>query len=80
MITVPYIPHGTLATRTIQCTHPDTGETGDWLFICGDHRAKERSVSPCFSELFDLYRWAKENNWEELGQGRFRYIGPSIEK
>jgi hypothetical protein len=63
---------GTLADCAIQCIHPETGETGCWLFTAGNHRAKGTTVSPVFDDVVDLFLCAKLNQWEEIA-GRYRY-------
>lgn len=52
------------AKYTIQCTCPDTGKTGDWLFSGDDHREKGTQISPVFTGLTELFGWMKRNGWE----------------
>ncbi len=52
------------AQYTIQCTHPETGRQGCWIFRGDTHRAAGTSLSPFFPDLLDLFRWFRLNGWE----------------
>ena len=77
MITVSYIPNGTLARATMSCNHPETGENNvDWLYIGESHRAPNRSASPAFPDFLALHDWATANKWELIpGARTWRYYG-----
>jgi hypothetical protein len=62
-------PHGLIAYAAIQCTHPETGETGDWLYTGSSHREQDSAVSPVFPDLIGLFNWARENHWVSYGPG-----------
>jgi hypothetical protein len=54
---------------TCQCTHPDTGRTGCWLFAGSSHRARRSAVSPVFSSLSDLFAWMDSNGFRRIEGG-----------
>lgn len=46
-----------------RCVDPETGKTGDWLFVGPDHRTPGTRISPLFPELSELCEWAKRDGW-----------------
>lgn len=79
MDTDKYIPTGLLATYTVQCTFPETGETGCWLFSGEDHKKEGTAISPFFKDLGEFFKWCYANEWEETGVNfTKRYNGKSI--
>ena len=59
----------TAAHYTIQCDHPETKETGCWIFKGSSHRKPGTSLSPVFKDCVALYRWMRENGWEHTPGG-----------
>lgn len=51
----------------IQCVHPETRQTGCWLFTGESHRIAGACVSPVFDDLANLFTWAGDNNWTPQG-------------
>ncbi len=67
--------NGLLASLAIQCVHPDTGETGCWLFGGESHRNPGSAKTPVFKDLADLFQWLAPNGWNAIGHGlQQRYI------
>lgn len=62
-----YIPSGLLADTAIQCRHPETGETGSFLYV----GSMDSPVSPCLPDLYALHQWCMANGWRSIGP---RYI------
>lgn len=54
------------AKYTVQCTHPDTGETGCWLFAGESHRQPGSALCPVMPDLLALFRWMHQNGWRTL--------------
>lgn len=51
------------ARHTIQCTHPETAKTGNWLFSGDNHRTPGTTLSPVFTDMMQLTRWMKQAGW-----------------
>lgn len=60
---------GTIAKLAIQCTDPDSGEVGCFLFTGDSHRIEGSRCSPVFDDLVPLFNWTKDNAWEERSIG-----------
>jgi hypothetical protein len=45
----------------VQCTVPETGDTA--TFLSQYENGKERSISPAFPSLAELYPWMKRNGY-----------------
>ncbi len=58
---------GTIARTAIQCTCPDTGKTGSFLYTGTSHRESGSRVSPVCRDLAELYTWTAENDWLSEG-------------
>jgi len=54
---------------TCQCTHPETGKTGCWLFDGDSHRKPGTTLSPVFPDLMNLYDWLGK-------QGSYKHNDP----
>lgn len=65
-------PPGTEASLAIQCVCPDTGETGDFLFIGDSHRAEGSRVSRIYPDLSDLIRG--EPDWKQVPGDGLTYV------
>jgi hypothetical protein len=63
------------ARIAVQCSHPDTGEVGSFLYKGGDPKSPGCVVSPVFASLTLLFPWAKANGFEECKPARL-YIIP----
>jgi hypothetical protein len=61
------ISKGTRAKVACQCTHPETGKTGDWLFIGESHQQSGAAISPVFGDLVQLFEWTRANGWRGIG-------------
>jgi len=51
------------ANLACQCTDPETGKTGDWLFVGPDFREPGTRISDVFSDFIGLVDWARGNRW-----------------
>lgn len=67
-----YKPRGLLASVAIQCTEPESGKTGSFLFIGDSHKGKDAAVSPVFADTMALHKWCSENGWRSIA-GRYIY-------
>ena len=68
-------PNGLLASIAMQCIHPDTNETGDWLFSGESHKNKGSGVTPVFPDFVALLDYCQANGWTQIGHGcAMRYI------
>jgi hypothetical protein len=66
---LPHAPfRGLIARPAIQCTCPDTGETGCFLFSGETHRAAGSRVTPVFADCVALFS-ALRGQWEQVGHG-----------
>lgn len=52
------------ASYTIQCVHPESGQTACWIFSGDSHRLPGTSISPVFDDVIFLYHWMKNNGWQ----------------
>jgi len=76
------IPHepmkGLLATMAIQCTCPDAGTIGSFLFSGESWRNSGSRVTPVFHDLYEAYQWMQANGWEGVQSdeptGRYRKL------
>ncbi len=62
------LPRGLIARVAIQCTCPDTGATGSFLFSGESHRNKLSRVSPVYDDLAELFP-AVRAEWQEVTDG-----------
>lgn len=62
-------PTGTLAYLAIQCTCPDTQQTGSFLFTGETHRNPDSRVSPVFDDCVELFQWCNANGWKRAYSG-----------
>lgn len=60
-----YLPRGLVARLAVQCTHPESGLTGSWLFGGDSWRELGAAATPLFADCYDLFRWLKVNGWEQ---------------
>jgi hypothetical protein len=70
---------GVLASLATQCTCPDTGLTGSFLFTGESHRNPGSRVSEVYPGLAELFP-AIKRDWETIGGGfdcRYRFMGCS---
>ena len=68
---IDYTPKGLLADYCIQCTNPENGKVGTWLFIGGEGHKKGKRISPFFPDLLPFFEWAQENGWsKQWAEGR----------
>ena len=71
MNTIPYplpLPRGLIARVAIQCTCPDTGAVGSFLFTGESHRTSCSRVTRVFADLAELFP-AVRADWEEVTPG-----------
>jgi len=57
------------AKVAIECINPDTKETGDFLFAGDSHRTPGSSLSPVFSDRYELHKWCVANGWKAEDRG-----------
>ncbi len=64
------LERGLIARLAIQCTCPDTGHTGSFLFTGPTHRASQSRVSPVFHDLYEMFTSpAFRADWQEVVNG-----------
>lgn len=63
----PNPPVGTRARYTMQCIHPESGQTGDWLFTGDDHHVPGTSLSPLFPDILRFHQWKEQAGWTHAG-------------
>lgn len=65
--TIPHQPfRGLIARVAIQCTCPDTGHTGTFLFSGETWRAKGSRVSPVYDDCYEMLP-AIRRDWAPAG-------------
>lgn len=63
------LARGTVCRTAMQCTDPETGKVGDWLFTGDDWRIKGTRCTPVFEDFYALCRWNID------GGRRFEVVG-----
>lgn len=59
------IPKGTRARLAMQCTCPDTGKTGDFLFLGESHRTPGTRVTIVYP-TFANFLWEELRDWQQI--------------
>lgn len=66
---------GTICRIACQCTDPETGIVGDWLFTGDDWREAGSRVTPVFDSFYELCQWTNRGRWAQVGHGSsFAYL------
>lgn len=52
------------ASVAIQCTDPETGTVGTFLFVGSSWSDVGARISPVFAGLPEAYQWAEQNQWK----------------
>lgn len=60
---------GTIARLAIQCTCPDSGAIGCFLFTGDSHRTPGMRCTPVMDQV-ELYKYVKAQGWKEVSQGQ----------
>lgn len=66
------IPRGLFARVAVQCTCPDTGATGSFLFTGESHRTSCSRVTPVYADLAEMFP-AIRADWEQVAPGDCGY-------
>jgi len=75
MKTLPHIPiNGLVARLAIQCTCPDTGATGSFLFAGESPKSRHSRVTPIYPDLAELFPAVKASGWQEVKDGNAGFI------
>lgn len=57
------LTNGLIGRMAIQCMHPESGQTGTFLYAGDSHRNADNVLSPCCADIIALHSWARANGW-----------------